>query len=69
MKGTPGRGTLEKEKPPVLGMVPRTGEVVIGMRADVKQRTLGPLIKTTVVPGRVVDTDEYAIDARLPAWG
>jgi ISXO2-like transposase domain len=57
LKGAPGRGTLEKEKPPVFGMVQRTGEVAIRMLADVKQRTIGPLIKTTVVPGSVVYTD------------
>jgi transposase-like protein len=60
---------LEKEKPPVFGMVQRTGAVVIRRRADVKPRTIGPLIKTTVAPGSVVATDEYAISARLPAWG
>ena len=29
LKGAPGRGTLEKDKPPVLGMVERNGDVVI----------------------------------------
>lgn len=28
-QGHRGRGTLEKEKPPVLGMIQRNGEVVI----------------------------------------
>ena len=36
---------MAKEKPPVFGMIQRTGEVVIRMLADVKQRTIGPLIK------------------------
>ena len=30
MKGERGRGTLAKEKPPIFGMIQRTGEVVIG---------------------------------------
>ena len=39
------------------------------MRAEVKQKTIGPLIKRAIVPGSVVDTDEYDIYARLPPWG
>jgi transposase len=50
-------------------MIERTGEVVIRMLADVKPVTIGPLIKETITPGTVVDTDEYDIYARLPAWG
>ena len=50
-------------------MIPRTGEVVIRMPADVKRRTIGPLIKTPIAPGSVVYTDEYDIYARLPEWG
>ena len=41
-EGGPGRGTLEKEKPPIFGMIQRGGEVVIRMLADVKQATIGP---------------------------
>jgi len=41
LKGAPGRGTLEKEKPPIFGMIQRTGEVAIRMLADVKQATIG----------------------------
>jgi transposase-like protein len=69
LKGAPGRGTLEKEKPPIFGMIQRTGEVVIRMLADVKQATIGPLIKRTITPGTVVYTDEYDIYARLSQWG
>jgi transposase len=50
-------------------MIQRTGEVIIRMLADVKQTTIGPLIKRSIVPGTVVDTDEYGIYARLPGWG
>src|SRR3954453_21370061 len=69
LKGAPGRGTLAKEKPPVFGMIQRGGEIAIHMLADVKQRTIGPLIKATVAPGTVVYTDEYDIYARLSQWG
>ncbi len=50
-------------------MIQRTGEVVIRMLADVKQTTIGPLIKKTIVQGATVYTDEYDIYARLPQWG
>ena len=31
LKGSRGRGTLEKEKPPIFGMIERGGQVVIRM--------------------------------------
>jgi len=69
LKGARGRGTLEKEKPPIFGMIQRGGEVVIRMLANVKQQTIMPLIQATVAPGTMVFTDEYDIDNRLAAWG
>jgi hypothetical protein len=39
------------------------------MLADVKQKTIGPLIKKTIAAGSVVYTDEYDIYHRLPEWG
>jgi len=36
LKGARGRGTLEKEKPPILGMIERSGDVVIRMLANVQ---------------------------------
>ena len=38
LKGKGGRGTLEKERPPVFGMIQRGGQVVINLLANVKQR-------------------------------
>ena len=69
MKGERGRGTLEKEKPPIFGMLQRTGAVVIRMLENVKQVTVGPLMKRTIANGAVVYTDEYDIYSRLPEWG
>ena len=43
LKGARGRGTLEKEKPPVFGMIQRNGQVVIRMLPNVKQATIKPL--------------------------
>jgi transposase-like protein len=69
LKGARGRGTLEKEKPPILGMIERTGQVVIRMLANVKQATIAPLIRQTIDKGTVVYTDEYDIYGRLEEWG
>jgi transposase-like protein len=60
---------MEKEKPPVFGMIERGGQVVINLLANVKQKTIEPLIKDTIDPGTLVYTDEYSIYARLQSWG
>src|SRR5947199_9124904 len=69
LKGGPGRGTLEKEKPPIFGMIQRSGEVVIRMLSDVQQATIRPLIRRFIAPGSTVYTDEYGIYNRLSKWG
>ena len=68
LKGKAGRGTLEKERPPVFGMMQRGGQVVINLLANMKQKTIEPFIKDTIVPGALVYTDEYSIYARLQSW-
>src|SRR5713226_7476800 len=50
-------------------MIQRCGQVVINMLANVKQKTIEPLIKETIAPGTRVYTDEYSIYARLYVWG
>jgi transposase-like protein len=47
----------------------RGGEVVIRRPEDVRQATIGPLIRPTIVEGRTVYTDEYDLYSRLAAWG
>ena len=69
LAGAPGRGTLEKDKPPILGLIQRGGQVVLRMLANVQQKTIKPVITAAVTPGTLVHTDEYSIYARLPAWG
>ncbi len=59
---------MEKDKPPILGLIQRGGQVVLRMLANVQQATIKPIIATTVTPGTLVHTDEYSIYARLPAW-
>jgi len=69
LKSARGRGTLEKEKPPIFGMIQRNGDVVIQMLPNVRQKTIEPLIKHSVLPGTLVYTDEYVIYNRLKDWG
>ena len=65
----PGRGTLEKEKPPVFGMIEINGDVVIHMLPNVQQETIKPYIAATITPATLVYTDEYNIYCKLPEWG
>jgi transposase len=60
---------LEKEKPPVLGLIQRGGQVIIQMLPNVRQATIKPVITKHVTEGSKIYTDEYDIYARLPAWG
>jgi transposase-like protein len=69
LQGAPGRGTLEKEKPPIFAMIERGGEVRIVMLENVQQQTIRPFIEATIEPGTVVNTDEYVIYQALPRWG
>jgi transposase-like protein len=69
LKGARGRGTLEKEKPPIFGMLQRGGDVVIQMLENVQQQTIQPIIQATICAGTLVFTDEYDIYTRLPEWG
>ena len=69
LAGAPGRGTLEKDKPPILGLIQRGGQLVIRMLANVQQKTIQPVITATLAPDSLIYTDEYDIYARLPAWG
>ena len=69
LKGKGGRGTLQKERPPVFGMMQRGGQVVIDLLANVQQKTIEPFIKEAIVLGTRVYTDEYSIYTRLRTWG
>ena len=50
-------------------MMQRGGQVVLNLLANVKQKTIEPLIKATSIPGTLVYTDEYSIYGRLQTWG
>lgn len=60
---------MEKDKPPILGLIQRGGEVVLHMLANVQQTTIKPIIEAAVATDTLVHTDEYTIYARLEAWG
>jgi len=58
MKGARGRGTLEKEKPPIFGMIQRGGQVVMRMLANVQQKTIRPIMEAMIAPGTTVFSRE-----------
>jgi transposase-like protein len=59
LKGTRGRGTLATEKPPIFGMIQRSGEVRIWMLENVQQATIKPIILSSIAAGTLIFTDEY----------
>ena len=69
LKGARGRGTKTTEKPPIFAMVQRSGDAVVRLLDNVRQENIKPLILQTIVPGTLVNTDEYSIYGRLPDWG
>src|SRR5512143_2173192 len=69
LKGAGGRGTLETEKLPLWGMIPRGGAVVVRMLENVQHATIRPLIERGLAPGTGVHTDEYEIYHQLTEWG
>ena len=60
---------MAKDKPPILGLIQRGGEVVLHMLANVQQATIQPIIQASVAAGALIHTDEYDIYARLETWG
>lgn len=60
---------MASEKPPVLGMIKRGGEVAISLLENVQKVTIKPIIEKLVKPGSTVYTDEYNIYDSLEDWG
>jgi len=52
---------LEKEKPPILGMIQRGGDVVIKMLENVKSKKISPFIDYFIEKNTMIYTDEYDI--------
>ncbi len=64
-----GRGALGKEKPPIFGMIQRSGEVFIQMLPNVKQITIKPINESVIIRGIKVYTENIDIYCRLSEWG
>lgn len=58
-RGRPMRG--DKVKTPVVAVVQRGGKVIAKAVPDVTASTVLPMIRSHVVPGSVIYTDEYAV--------
>ena len=69
LKGARGRGTLANEKPPILGMIKRGGELIMRVLPNVQQKTIKPVITQYIAPNTLIYTDEYNIYDRLEQWG
>lgn len=50
-------------------MIERSGLIVVKMLDNVQQRTISPVIQSTIASGSIVYTDEYDIYDRLSTWG
>ena len=70
LQGTIGRGTLEKERPPVFGMMQRGGQVVVTLLANVMQKRSSLLSKILLCQEHVCIpmNDEYSIYVRMQTW-
>lgn len=53
----------------MLGLIQRGGAVILHRPPNVQQATIKPIITQAVASGTLINTDEYDIYARLPAWG
>ena len=69
LKGAPGRSTLAKDKPPVLGIAQRGGDIAVFMLPDVRIATIEPIIRSVLAAGTSVHTDGYSIYPRLGVRG
>ena len=68
LKGKRGRGTIEDDKCPVLGLVQRGGLVKLTVIPNVQQKTIKPIIEKTITKFSTIHTDEYNIYNKLEAW-
>ncbi len=68
LKGA-GRGTLATEKPPIFGLIQRSGEVRIWMLENVQQVTIKPIILSLIASETLIFTDECTIYSHLEKWG
>ncbi|WP_407542577.1 transposase (plasmid) [Deinococcus radiomollis] len=53
----------------MLGMIARGGQCSLKLCSNVRQTTFQPWITKVIQQGSTVNTYEYSIYTRLPAWG
>jgi transposase len=67
---TRGHGTMENDRPPVIGIVGRdSGEVRLEVVAHADQTTLDDFVAETTIPGATVNTDEWSGYNHIPESG
>lgn len=67
---TKGHGTMENDRPPVVGIVGRDSEKVrLEVVDNSDQKTLDPLVVNMTKPGTMVYTDEWSGYNHLPELG
>ena len=59
---------MMQEITPILGIIQCREEVVLRIVANIKQKTIEPIIKATVSAGALIYTDEYDIYHQLETW-
>lgn len=65
-----GRGTMAKDRPPILGLVSRTSKKIrLFVCETVKKEVVNPLIKSSVKKGSEIHTDGYEIYNELDEMG
>ena len=69
MKGKRGRGTSADEKNPILGFVERGGLIRLQVVDNVQQKTIEPIMKSSIEFGSLIYTDEYNIYNKVTEWG
>lgn len=64
-----GRGTMETDRPPILGMVQRGGFLRLHVLDNVQKKTIEPIIQKEILAGSTIFTDEYNIYNGLTGLG
>lgn len=63
-----GRGTWEKDKPPIIGLLERGGKAVLKVAKDVSKKTVDRLMEL-VGKGSVINTDDFKTYTHLKRDG
>jgi transposase-like protein len=66
----PGAGTMDNDRPPVLGVVGRTtGQIRLTVSDNTQQATIQPQVEKNTVPVTVLNTDESTAYAHIAETG